>query len=108
MTRAIVIKTYGDGQIASAIADGMTRKIIPLNNEEYDHLRAELARLRAKNDIRAYGDEKRFQSASEALAVKYSTRQHGRVYEAVLGVWGLAWLTIDRVYRELSRMNREG
>lgn len=106
MTRAVVIKTVGDPQIAGAILDGMTQRVIPLDDGELAAVKAEYARLRAKDAVRAYGDEKRFESVRKALAVKYSTPNHGRLYEAILGTWGLLWYGIYAAYDYLSAWNR--
>ena len=48
MTKAVVIKTYGDPVIAGAIVDGMTRQMIPLNVAELAIIRAEFDRLKAE------------------------------------------------------------
>jgi hypothetical protein len=108
MNRAVVIKTVGDPQIAGAILDGMTQRVIPLDDGELAAVKAEYARLRAKDAVRAYGDEKRFESVSKALAVKYSTPTHGRLYGAILGVWALLWLSVREWYEYFSAWNREG
>lgn len=108
MTRAVVIKTVGDPQIAGAILDGMTKKIIPLDDGELAMVKAEYARLQAKDGVRSYADEKRFESVSKALAVKYSTPTHGRLYGAILGVWALLWLSINEWYEYFRVWNREG
>lgn len=108
MTRAVVIKTVGDPQIAGAILDGMSKKVIPLDDGELAAVKAEYARLQAKDAVRSYADEKRFESVSKALAVKYSTPTHGRLYEAVLGVWALLWLSISEWCEYFRAWNREG
>lgn len=108
MTRALVIKSYGDPQIAGAIVDGVTRAVTPLDAGEYDAVRAELARLRARDDIRAYGDGVRFETACRALAAKYPPERHGRLYGAILGAWGLLWTVVYECYNYLSEINREG
>jgi hypothetical protein len=102
-----VIKTVGDPQIAGAILDGMTQKVIPLDDGELAAVKAEYARLQAKDGVRSYADEKRFESVSKALALKYSTPTHGRLYEAVLGGWALFWLTVRGWYEYFRAWNRE-
>ena len=49
MNRAVVIKTVGDPQIAGAILDGMTQKVIPLDDGELAAVKAEYAKLQAKD-----------------------------------------------------------
>lgn len=106
MTRALVIKTYGDPQIAGAIVDGVSRAVTPLNDSEYAALRAELARLRARDDIRAYGDEKRFETACKALTVKYYTKPVGRARGAILGAWACLWMIVYGIGDYLIEMNK--
>lgn len=106
MTRAIVIKAHGDPAIAGAIVDGITKNITPLNEDEHAALRAELARLRAKNGVRAYGNSVRYSTACKALAAKYETRPHGRAYRALLGAYGLMWLFVSEWFRYFSDWNR--
>jgi hypothetical protein len=108
MTRAVVIKTVGDPQIAGAILDGMTQRVIPLDDGELAAVKAEYARLRAKDAVRAYGDEKRFESVRKALAVKYSTPNHGRLYEAILAAWACLWLAVYGMGEYLMEWNRRG
>lgn len=107
MTKAVVIRTVGDPQICGAIVDGMTKRVYQLNDDELAAVKAELARLRRKDAIRACGDEKRFQTARAMLAIKYSTEIPGRLYEAILGAWGLLWLGVFTAYTRLAAWNRE-
>lgn len=106
MMRAVVIKTVGDPQIAGAILDGMTQKVIPLDDGELAAVKAEYARLQAKDAVRAYADEKRFESVSKAMAVKYFTPTHGQLYRAILGGWALLWLTVREWYEYFAAWNR--
>lgn len=93
MNRAIVIKSYGDQQIAGAIVDGMS-KAPALNAAELETVRAENVRLKALTGVRSYGDSVRLETACKALAVKYSTKPVGRLYGAVLGAWALLWVSL--------------
>lgn len=106
MTRAVVIKTVGDARLASAIVDGVTRNVIRMDDGELATVKAECKRLDAINGVRAYGDSVRWESVAGALAVKYSTRRHGRLYGAILGVWALIWLSITEWADYLSAWNR--
>ena len=106
MTRAIVIKTIGDTDIGNAIADGMTRAI-PLDNGELNQVKAEYQRLQARDAVRAYGEEKRWQETREALARKYAPERHGRLYWAVLALWAWVWYEFSEWVAFLQAWNRE-
>ena len=108
MNRAVVIKTVSDPQIAGAILDGMTQKVIPLDDGELAAVKAEYAKLQAKDAVRSYGDGVRFESVSKALAVKYSTPTHGRLYGAIWGLIGGFVLAINGWYEYFKAWNREG
>lgn len=106
MSRALVIRRYGDQEIAGAIVDGMTKNVIRLDDGELAAVKAELARLRAQDGLRSYGDEIRFETACKALALKYSTKPHGRAYNAILCAWALLWMGVFAAYERLSAWNR--
>lgn len=107
MTRALVIKQIGDPQICGAIVEGMTRTIIPLDQNELNAVKLEVARLRIENGIHAYGDSRRFERAKRELARKYYTPPMNPVKGAILAVWGMFWLGIFNAYDRLSAWNRE-
>lgn len=106
MTKALIIKQYGDPQIAGAIVEGMTRRVIPLDSDELAAVKLEVVRLRAIQGLRAYGDSRRFERSRRELAEKYSVRPVSRAGGAVLAVWGLLWLGIYTAYDHLSAWNR--
>ena len=106
MTRAVVIKTYGDPALSKGMADAMEQRVIRMDDGELATVKAECKRLDAINGVRAYGDSVRWESVAGALAVKYSTRPHGRLYGAILGVWALIWLSITEWADYLSAWNR--
>ena len=106
MTRAIVIKTYGDPAWSGPMADTVAR-VIEMDAESIAAVRAECDRLRALNDIHRYADGIRLDAACRALATKYPPERHGRLYGAILGAWGLLWTVIYEVYDYLSAWNRE-
>ena len=105
MNRAIVVKTYGDEQIAGAIVDGMSRAPA-LNAAELETVRAENVRLKALTGVRSYGDSARLETACKALAVKYSTKPVGRLYGAVLGLWALLWWEVVQWVEYFKAWNR--
>lgn len=106
MTRAIVIKSIGDADIANAIADGMTRAI-PLESGELREVKAEYERLQARDAVRAYGDEKRWQETKEKLARTYAPKRHGRLYWAVLALWAWVWDEFSEWVDFLVKWNME-
>lgn len=81
MQRALVIKRYGNPQIADAIETGMN----------HNNFIAE-RRKRIERDIR-------FERACRRWRRKYSTRPANPVIGAILGVWGLLWLCVAQVRR---------
>lgn len=105
MNRAIVVKTYGDQQIAGAIVDGMS-KAPALNAAELETVRAENVRLKALTGVRSYGDSVRLETACKALAVKYSTKPVGRLYGAILGAWALLWYEVVQWVEYFREWNR--
>ena len=107
MKRAVVVRMFGDADMAAQIAEPMT-KVIPVDDGQMRMVIAENRRLNALNGVRSYGDSVRWQTVADALAVKYSTPTHGRLYEAVLGVWALLWLSINEWYEYFKAWNREG
>lgn len=105
MNRAIVVKTYGDQQIAGAIVDGMSRAPA-LNAAELETVRAENVRLKALTGVRSYGDSVRLETACKALAVKYSVKPVGRLYGAILGAWALLWWEVAQWVEYFKAWNR--
>lgn len=107
MKRAVVVRMYGDADMAAQIAEPMT-KVIPVDDGRMQMVIAENKRLNALNGVRSYGDSVRFESVSKALTVKYSTPKHGRLYGAVWGVIGGLVLAINGWYEYFKAWNREG
>lgn len=107
MNRAVVIKTFGDTQIAGAIVDGMTQRMIPLDADELATIKAEYARLQAQDAVRRYGDEERWQDVRKALAIKYSTKPVKPLKSAILGAWALLWLWALQTFHYFQAWNRE-
>jgi len=107
MTKAMVIKTYGDPEIAGAIVDGMTRRVYSLDEGQLAAVKAELVRYKDMHELRVYGDQKRLRNARKELARKYSIKRHGRVYDAFMGVYGLFVLSVVTAATRLSEWNRK-
>ena len=115
MTRAVVIRTYGDQQIAGAIVEGMTRRVIPLDGEELAMVKAELAAVKAakarqdaRDGVRDAGDEKRWAEIKGGMAQKYRVRTPGPVRGALLVGWAMLWASVYGMAEALMRWNREG
>lgn len=106
MTRAIVIRTYGDPAWTGPMKEVVTPRMVEMDADSMAAVRAECDRLRALNDIRAYADGIRLDAACKALEVKYPPERHGRLYGAILGLWGLLWDTIYGWYDFFAEWNR--
>lgn len=102
MTRAIVIKRYGDPALSRAIAEGMTCTAYQAD-QQIDVMKAELARYKDKHALRVYGDEKRLRIARRELARKYSIKHHGRAYNAILGFYGLLILCASNTTQKIVK-----
>ena len=102
MKRAVVVKMYGDADIAAQIAEPMT-KVIPVDDGQMQMVIAENKRLNALNGVRAYGDSVRFESVSKALAIKYAVKPVGRVRGAVLTAWACIWYGLYALAEYLTR-----
>ena len=69
MNRALVIRTAGDAEIAAAISEG-------INAVELRNVRAEYAKLQARDGVRCEGDERRWQRTKRRLARKILHQTH--------------------------------
>ena len=94
----ITIKT-ADTQIAEAIAEGAAAV-------ELRAVKAEYARLQAKDAVRSEADKRRWARTRRRLARKYSTRPVGRARGAILGLWGLFWLEVAEWRQFFADWNR--
>lgn len=103
--RAIVIRTIGDPNLCGAIVDGMTQQALS-DSIELAEIKAAFERLKAKDALRTQGNKKRFLEARQELAEKYYTPTHGRVYNGVLGLWGLFWLKFYAAVAYFQKWNR--
>ena len=94
MTRALVIKTYGDEQIAGAIVNGIVRDVPQSEAVRrvamHQHTPEEWAAMVVKAQY-DYGQG----------------RTHGRLYGAVWGLIGGLVLAVDGWYKYFSAINRE-
>lgn len=114
MTRAVVIKTVGDPKMAGAIADAMSQRVIPLDDEELAKVKAELARIKAEKrmqdarmGVRKKGEDERWHVTQRQLATYYRDKPHGAMYWLALKGWALMWCGIYAAYEYLSAWNRE-
>ena len=108
MTRGVVIKLYGDQQIAGAIADGMAQALdaqsIKIVKQEIHDQRVQRSLLRvAVNNTKTDED---YECMTAKARGNYVYPQHGRLYDAIIGVWGLIWYCIYSAYDYLSAWNR--
>ena len=90
MTRAMVIRTAGDAQIATALAEGM-------NAVELQRVRRECAKLQAQVGVRRYCDDMRWERTRRRLARKYKVEPVGRIRGALLGVVGMIVLMSEKL-----------
>lgn len=89
----------GDPKMGAAIAEGAA-------TVELKTVKAEYAKLQAKDAVRSEADKKRWERTKRRLARKYSTRPVGRVRGAILGVWGLLWLEVAEWRKFFENWNR--
>ena len=90
MNRAIVIRTAGDAKLAGAIADGMSKSMMPMSD---------YAKLAVKEDR----DRRHWAALIEQAQRDYGDNPaHGRLVNAVLGLYGLCVLAAAK----LKQMNR--
>ena len=106
MKRAVVIRTVGDAELGSAIAEGMSCRVIPLDTGELEAVRAEVKRLEAVNGVRARGDTKRWAETKAEMARMYPVRRPGPVRETLLLAWAMLWMEIYEAFEYLSAWNR--
>ena len=106
--RALVIKTYGNPEIAGAIVDGLSRQMIPLNCAELDAVKAELKRLQAREGTRQYRQRTDWDATCAELQRKYGVKPHGAAYDYFVIAWALTSLTVAECCRRLSVRIREG
>jgi hypothetical protein len=90
----------GDPKMGAAIAEGAA-------TVELRTVKAEYAKLQAKDAVRREGDDRRWERTKRRLARKYSTKPVGRVRGAILGVWGLLWLEVAEWRKFFADWNRK-
>ena len=89
----------GDPTMGAAIAEGAA-------TVELRTVKAEYAKLQAKDAVRSEADKKRWKRTRRRLAKKYSTKPIGRVRGAILGVWGLLWYEVAEWRQFFADWNR--
>ena len=100
--RAVVVRMYGDADMAAQIAEPMT-KVIPVDDGRMQMVIAENKRLNALNGVRSYGDSVRWQTVADELAVKYATKPMGRLHGAILTAWACIWYGLYALAEYLTR-----
>ena len=101
MSRAVVIKTYGDSAICNAITQGIT-------SAELETVRAENRRLNAVNGVRSKADEKRWKRKKRKLANKYRVKPLGPVRGTLMAYYGLAVWLVHGAFEYIWEWNRTG
>lgn len=111
MQRGVVIKLFGDQQIAGAIADGMSQALdaqsVEIVKREIHEQRIQRSLLRVAVNNTKTAQDYACMTAKARGDYEY-THHHGRLYEAILGMWGLLWLVVYSIYDYMSAWNREG
>lgn len=111
MNRGVVIKMYGDQQIAGAIADGMAQALdaqsVEIVKREIHDQRVQRSLLRVAVNNTKTAQDYACMTAKARGNYEY-TSEHGRLYGAILGLWGLLWLVIFEIYDYMSAWNMEG
>ncbi len=108
MARAVVIKQYGDREIAGAIADGMIKALddhdIEIVKQEIHDQRVQRSLLRvAVNNTKSDDD---YACMTAKARWSYESPTHGWLYNVILGTWGLFWYCVSSAYEYLSDWNR--
>ena len=106
MSRALVVTTFGDPEIAGPLVEGVTRRVIRLDEGQLAAVKAELVRYKDMHELRVYGDQRRLRNARKELARKYSIKRHGRVYDTFMGLYGLFVLGVAAAAERLDAWNR--
>lgn len=89
----------GDPRMGAAIAEGAA-------TVELRAVKAEYAKLQARDAVRSEADKKRWERTRRRLARKYSTKPVGRARGAILGVWALLWLEVAEWRQYFENWNR--
>ena len=112
MQRGVVLKLYGDAQISGAIADGMARALpkeqIEVVEAEIDRQRIQRSLVRVAANNSKTPEDYACMTAKTRWDYRWIYRKHGRLYGAILGLWGLLWMVVAEVYDYFSAWNREG
>ena len=95
MNRALVIKTYGDSEIAGAIVNGIVRK-----TPRPESLRRVAMHQHTPEEWAAMITKARYDYGQD--------RTHGRLYEAVLVAWAMFWFDLRGWYEYFRDINRGG
>ena len=110
MARAVVIKQYGDQAIGDAIVDGMTKALdvdsIEVVRREIHNQRVQRSLVRVAVNNTKTDEDYECMTAKARSDYEY-THQHGKLYDAVLGLWGLLWYCIYEIYDYFREWNRE-
>ena len=86
----------GDPRMGAAIAEGAA-------TVELRAVKAEYAKLQARDAVRSEADKKRWERTRRRLAKKYSTKPVGRARGAILTAWACIWYGLYTLAEYLTR-----
>lgn len=102
-TKAVVIKTTDNSDLSNAIADGITKAIIPISSENY----SDLNRYKAQLGVRRIRDNQYWKEKIEEAQELYGDNgKRSKVKDFILGAWALVWLEILGYIDYFRRINR--
>jgi len=108
MRGTVMIRAAGNQKIAGAIIDGIKPTITPLTNRELAAVRAELARLRAREGTKKPREDREFRRFQAELNRKYRIKPHGELYGNALVAYAITSLTIVELIKRLRALWMEG
>ena len=100
--RALVIKTYGNPEIAGAIVDGMSRSMIPLNENELAAVKLAYIELKERNGLKKTGDDRRFEAWKREMDLKYAERPSNALKDGFWVGYALGSLAIETALKRLT------
>ena len=110
MKRGVVIKLYGDRQIAGAISDGMARALpqeqVEIVEAEIDRQNIQRSLLRVAVNNTKTPDDYNCMTAKAQWDYRWIYKEHGHVYNFFLIAWAVIWYIIFECFDYFSQWNR--